>query len=330
MLREQLDICNGISFGGVPMSRRWWVGGLLALAILLASFGGRAAAQPQQAEPASAGVIVSLKVAPGQNPEASLKQLQSFTSTKMSVQAEQLTSLTVDDQGLVVIPVPEGQSASAYAAQFTAAYTGSGVLKYVEPNWLIPAPEPTGILTPTVSAVSGDTFSADQWALSYMHIANAWAIQPRATVPVGFVDSGYDTGNPDLPPLAGWKDFTNAQAQTPVDEMGHGTHTAGIACAVANNSKGIAGIGNGCPVYEARVFNGPGSRAQLIWIIRAMDWLRESGVKIASLSLGGTGPWPGQAYTDAFKRFHNAGGIVVACAGTRWISWRRASRCGRL
>ncbi|KPC77308.1 thermitase, partial [Thermoactinomyces vulgaris] len=58
---------------------------------------------------------------------------------------------------------------------------------------------------------------------------------------IAIVDTGVQSNHPDLAGkvVGGW-DFVDNDS-TPQDGNGHGTHCAGIAAAVTNNSTGIAG-----------------------------------------------------------------------------------------
>ena len=70
--------------------------------------------------------------------------------------------------------------------------------------------------------------AGDQWALDRIRAEEAWVIARGENVTVGVLDSGIDSGHPDL------KDNTVEIPDTH-DEHGHGTGMAGIIAAVANN-----------------------------------------------------------------------------------------------
>jgi subtilisin family serine protease len=96
-----------------------------------------------------------------------------------------------------------------------------------------------------------------------MNVTEAWQItMGSADIKVGILDSGVDTLHEDLMAnlLAGY-DACQDSAQntkgypTPnFDNDGHGTCCAGIACAIADNGLGIAGVAPNCKIVPVRIF----------------------------------------------------------------------------
>jgi len=96
-----------------------------------------------------------------------------------------------------------------------------------------------------------------------MKVTEAWLITKGSPdIKVGILDSGVDTLHEDLMDnlLPGY-DACQDSAQntkgypTPnFDNDGHGTCCAGIACAVAGNGLGIAGVAPDCKIVPVRVF----------------------------------------------------------------------------
>ena len=63
------------------------------------------------------------------------------------------------------------------------------------------------------------------------------------------IDTGVDGSHPEIAPVlraAVDQDSDPSRGPATVDENGHGTHVASIACAAPGNGIGIAGAGNGC------------------------------------------------------------------------------------
>lgn len=86
-----------------------------------------------------------------------------------------------------------------------------------------------------------DPFFEDQWNLRQIHAPEAWALgaKGRGAV-IAIVDSGIDTAHPDLRSKLVFP--ANVSCGSQMDEVGHGTHVAGIAAAATNNGRGIAGV----------------------------------------------------------------------------------------
>ncbi|NCF96399.1 MAG: S8 family serine peptidase [Euryarchaeota archaeon] len=134
-------------------------------------------------------------------------------------------------------------------------------------------------------------------------------------VDVCIVDSGIDTGHPDLDGmvLAGWSDFISSKS-APYDDNGHGTMMAGILVA----DEGYTGIARDVDLYVAKALSGSGGGDDET-VAEAIDWCVTSGVDIISLSLGGNASGfsiiLGDAVEDAVDAAYDAGIVVVAAAG---------------
>jgi len=100
------------------------------------------------------------------------------------------------------------------------------------------------------------------------------------------IDSGIDLKHPDLAQklLPGYDVLD--QDDQPWDGYGHGTHCAGIAAALTDNSTGIAGYAPGIKIMPIRVIgdNGIGDSAD---VAAGIIWAVDHGAKVISMSLGG-------------------------------------------
>jgi thermitase len=244
-------------------------------------------------------------------------------------------------RGMQVLDVEPGRSAAA-AEQALEREKG---VRYAEPNFtrrLFLRPndpffpqlwgmENTGqIIDPPDSGPLLGLPDADTDA------ADAWDVAAGAGVVVAVVDSGIDTGHPDLAPNAwrnpgesgsgretngvdddgngiaddwqGW-DFVGADSD-PADPTGHGTHVAGIIGARRNNALGVAGVTDGSPLMPLRVFNflGFGSVDDAI---SAYLYAAGEGAKVVNLSFGS--PQPSQAERDVIAS--RPGVLFVAASG---------------
>jgi serine protease len=148
-------------------------------------------------------------------------------------------------------------------------------------------------------------------------------------IKVCVIDSGWDNRHPELKAAyIGGKDFVDDDDE-PLDQDkltgkwggGHGTHTAATIVAQlasagtvdpADDANGVVGVAPGVELLVARVLNirGNGSTSD---IISAMQWCKEQGARIASLSLGA--PEDSAAERTAFEQALADGILSIAATG---------------
>ena len=198
-----------------------------------------------------------------------------------------------------------------------------------------------------------DPFLVYQWSIdtptaAHIHLPDAWDIeQGSPSVVIGIMDTGVDTGHPDLAAqiwtnpgeipgnsldddgngyvddVQGWdfgNDDNDANPHAVIDTTGldagfHGTFVAGIASAATNNGEGIAGAGWNCRILPLKVVDATGD-IPLSAVTAAFDYAGRMGVGVLNLSFG-TKFKPGvpeyfQALVDAAT---DAGVVCVAAAG---------------
>jgi serine protease len=172
---------------------------------------------------------------------------------------------------------------------------------------------------PGTGAVNDPLF-ARQWALDQINAPEAWA---RGVTGVGttiaVVDTGVDTGHPDLSSkLVAGHDFVGGDSCAQ-DENGHGTHVSGIAGAVTNNGIGVAGVAPDASIMPVRVLDSEGSGTSDV-IVEGITWAADHGADVINLSLGEL-PVVGQLelinedIEAAVDHAWAQGAVVVAAAG---------------
>nr|ADL09141.1 thermitase precursor [Laceyella sacchari] len=175
-------------------------------------------------------------------------------------------------------------------------------VEYAEPNYYLHA-----TYTP-----NDPYFSSRQYGPQKIQAPQAWDIAEGSGVKIAIVDTGVQSNHPDLAGkvVGGW-DFVDNDS-TPQDGNGHGTHCAGIAAAVTNNSTGIAGTAPKASILAVRVLNNSGSGTWTA-VANGITYAADQGAKVISLSLGGTVGNSGlqQAVDYAWSK----GSVVVAAAG---------------
>lgn len=128
---------------------------------------------------------------------------------------------------------------------------------------------------------------------------------------VAIIDSGIDQDHPDLEANLGtgrsFVDYTNSWD----DDLGHGTHCAGIVGAV-DNGQGVVGVAPDATVHAGKVLdeNGFGSWSD---IAAGIEWAANQGYDVINLSLGGS--TFSQTLADACNYAYNEGVLPVAAAG---------------
>ncbi len=138
-------------------------------------------------------------------------------------------------------------------------------------------------------------------------------IKPKKETMIAILDTGVDSKHEDI------KDnYTSTQKKYDDDPRGHGTHCAGIAAAVSNNSKGIASYAPNndfVQITSIKVLSAFGSGTQKS-IINGIIEAADKGADVISMSLGGRSNQSKQrAYEKAIKYARDAGAIVLASAG---------------
>jgi hypothetical protein len=148
-----------------------------------------------------------------------------------------------------------------------------------------------------------------QWGLRAIELFSAEraaGFPDPGAVRVAVVDSGVDSGHPDLEGVfAEERSFTGGPLR---DQSGHGTHVCGILGARVNNRRGVRGILRGGRLLSLKAldpYSGPG-------YYRALRHAADSGARVLNLSLGG-GPDPTEE--TLVRRAIRRGVVVVAAMG---------------
>ena len=206
---------------------------------------------------------------------------------------------------------------------------------YAEPNYYL---EP-------LETQPNDEYLNDQWSLLDFGLPQAWDIDTgKNNVVVAIIDSGVDTRHEDLSAkLLPGCDFydgdndANPGAGSSASE--HGTHVAGIAAAVGNNSLGIAGVayGPGVKILPIKVFDDTGYVATTAELISAVRWAAGLPVEgaapnpnkadVINMSLG-TGKKGIQSVNEVMQEAAAAGAVLFAAAGNAGDSSGAASGNG--
>jgi thermitase len=177
-------------------------------------------------------------------------------------------------------------------------------VEYAEPNYIA-----------HIVQAPNDPYYGQQWGPKDIHADLAWdKVDPakRANVTIAILDTGINFSHEDLQSsIVPGYNFINNDTN-PVDGHGHGSHVAGIAAAIVNNGKGIAGIDGGAKIMPVKVMDDSGS-GDYTSIINGIKYAADHGAQVISMSLGGDGS--SQAMQDAINYAASRGVSVVAASG---------------
>jgi subtilisin family serine protease len=149
------------------------------------------------------------------------------------------------------------------------------------------------VLVPTVGArASNDPSFKNQWGLARIGAESAWTRTTGAGVRIGIVDTGVDLDHEDLAGkvvesiscVGSGGDVAKCQGSAQ-DDQGHGTHVSGIAAAIKDNGKGIAGVAPDAQLVVAKVMSAQGT-GQGSDVTAGIKWVVDHGAKVVNLSLG--------------------------------------------
>jgi len=149
-----------------------------------------------------------------------------------------------------------------------------------------------------------------------VNAGKAWEnFKPKQRPVVAVLDSGVFTGHPDLKNMIVKPYNVLENNNKPIDDVGHGTHVAGIVGAQTNNKVGIASLSKGVSIMPVKVGD-----ANQLWasdIGKGIKYAVDNGADIINLSLGGMyNEYVEEMIQYAFD--HDV--LVVAAAGNDGIT----------
>jgi subtilisin family serine protease len=158
-------------------------------------------------------------------------------------------------------------------------------------------------------APSGTTLA---WWVARIGLPAAWDVTRGDGATVAVIDTGADSGHPDLQGKiaeAVDNDAIAGHGPATTDENGHGTHVGSLACAAGDNGFGSVGSGLNCKLLVFKTDLGDGSIAQSI--VQAAD----RGADAINMSFGSDDPRAPQPVVDAIEYAYSKGSVLVAAAG---------------
>lgn len=204
---------------------------------------------------------------------------------------------TIPEIDTMVLRVPGGDLVSV-----GTTLAESGLIETVQKNYLLQA-----------SQTPNDPLFRDQAHFTQVDVPGAWDITVGTDeIIVAIVDTGVDTGHPDLRGriIDGWNVFDENRNFS--DVMGHGTSVAGIAAATSDNGVGVTGVTWDNPIIVVRATDSQG-RASSRHIAAGILWAAGRGARVINTSFAPL--WNNRVVQSAVTQVFNKGCVVVISAG---------------
>jgi subtilisin family serine protease len=195
------------------------------------------------------------------------------------------------------------------------------------------------VLLPVPARASDDPAFGSQWNLARIRAPEAWASSTGSGVPIGIVDTGVDLAHQDLAgnvaahaSCIGSRGDPSRCGGSGQDDHGHGTHVAGIAAAVKDNGKGVAGVAPDARLVVVKAVDarGAGTTEDINAGIR---WAVDHGARVVNLSLGENfliSSLFGSSLEDGIRYAWSRGAVPVLAAGNTNILGLGSSQYGDL
>lgn len=204
--------------------------------------------------------------------EMSLVQLRA----RQRILQDSIEYVEITDEFIIRVPAGETENSMSLKLMRTGEY------QYAEPNW---------ICYPL--RIPNDAMYGQQWHHPVIKAPQAWDMiigLPSRTVAV--VDTGIDITHPDLAPnrVPGYNSVDRKREVDggEVNDLnGHGTHVAGDAAGIGNNSIGVTGPGWNFRIMMVRTSNSSGGGASTADIMDGARWAAMNGAKTVSASYSG-------------------------------------------
>ena len=161
--------------------------------------------------------------------------------------------------------------------------------------------------------VPNDPYYGQQWQFGSIQAEGGWSKTHGSTsVTLAVIDTGIDYNHPDLSGkvLAGYN-YVSGNSD-PYDDNGHGSHVAGLAAAMTNNSVGVAGVDWQARILPLKVLDSSGSGYDSD-IASAIRYAADNGAEVINMSLGGSDS--STTLQNAVNYAYGKGVVIVAAAG---------------
>lgn len=138
----------------------------------------------------------------------------------------------------------------------------------------------------------------------------AWDITTGAMVRIAVLSTGVEMDHPDLAGkiVAGGYDFVNDD-DDPSDDNWRGTYQAGIAAAMTDNGRDVAGVSWGAEILPIKVLDSAGDGT---WATMASGIIRAADLGAPIIYIGTAGSSYSQTLADAIAYARSKGALIIA------------------
>lgn len=155
-------------------------------------------------------------------------------------------------------------------------------------------------------------YNQQQGYFQNINLPEVWdSYTPSDKPTVAVLDSGINQEHEDLSEAIVKPYNVIEKSNEVIDNVGHGTHVAGIAGAITDNNTGGASVGRNVNIIPVKVGDSTGISS--VNIAKGINYAAENGADVINLSLGGDNP--SLAVENAVKEAVEKDIVVVAAAG---------------
>lgn len=190
---------------------------------------------------------------------------------------------------------------------------------YVEPHYLYMTNDretslPSALSDNHKSVIPNDVLYKEyQWNLPSISTEKGWSVgRGSDSVIVGVLDTGVQSDHPDLKGKLVKGMNIVSEDDAPDDDVGHGTHVAGIIAASVNNGEGVAGMTWYNKILPVKVLDSSGAGSTYS-VAQGVIWATDHGAKVINMSLGNYAE--AEFLHDALKYAFDHDVVLVAASG---------------
>ncbi|MEK3881600.1 S8 family peptidase [Paenibacillus sp. PL2-23] len=183
--------------------------------------------------------------------------------------------------------------------------------RFAEPNYLYLTNE--GMNEASGNVPNDALYSQYQWNLPSIEAEKGWAVSKGdESVIIAVLDTGVQLNHPDLQGrLIDGVNIVKENSE-PSDDVGHGTHVAGIIGAAVNNGEGVAGVSWFNKLMPVKVLDSSGAGSTYA-VAQGIIWAVDHGAKVINMSLGNYAE--AEFLHDAIKYAYERDVVLIAASG---------------